>query len=147
MESRAVSGDANSPRLRTLIEKARKVNMPSDNIERAIAKGSGTGGDDYETVLYEGYGPGGVAIIVEGISDNKNRTSAEVKHIFSERGFSIGNPGSVIWAFERTEEEGGLGWKPNQTFALNTEDTEALTELIDILEDHDDIKRVFTNKE
>ncbi len=147
LESRAVGGDANSPRLRTLVEKARKVNMPGDNIDRAIAKGAGGGSDSYEAVLYEGYGPGGVAMIIEGISDNKNRTSAEIKHLFSERGFSLGNPGSVTWAFERSEEDSALVWKPTQFFPIEAAEKESLADFIEELEEHDDIKRVFTNAE
>src|SRR5205085_1754863 len=77
--------------------------MPKDNIERAIAKGTGSGGDadQIETVVYEGYGPGGVALLVEALTDNRNRTGAEVRHIFSKSGGNLGEPGSVAWQFEK----------------------------------------------
>jgi YebC/PmpR family DNA-binding regulatory protein len=77
--------------------------MPKDNIERAIAKGTGAGADadQIETVLYEGYGPGGVAILVEALTDNRNRTGSEVRHMFSKSGGNLGEPGSVAWQFEK----------------------------------------------
>ena len=77
--------------------------MPKDNIERAISKGTGEGGeaDAIETVLYEGYGPGGVAVLVEALTDNRNRTGADVRHAFSKYGGSLGEPGSVAYLFEK----------------------------------------------
>jgi YebC/PmpR family DNA-binding regulatory protein len=89
--------------LATAIEKARANSMPKDNIERAIQKGTG-GGDgavDYEAVTYEGYGPGGVAIICVALTDNRNRTASDVRHIFTKNGSELGTPGSVAWQFER----------------------------------------------
>jgi YebC/PmpR family DNA-binding regulatory protein len=89
--------------LATAIEKARANSMPKDNIERAIQKGTG-GGDgavDYESVTYEGYGPGGVAIICVALTDNRNRTASDVRHIFTKNGSELGTPGSVAWQFER----------------------------------------------
>lgn len=147
IEARASGGDKNSPRLRTIIEKARKANMPSDNIDRAIAKATGAGSSEFEEVLYEAYGPGGVALIIEGITDNKNRTSAEMRHLLSEKGVSVGTPGSVLWAFDRTEEDGALVWKPKTTTPLADDDSEKLANLIEEIEEHDDIKHVFTNEE
>lgn len=89
--------------LATAIEKARANSMPKDNIERAIQKGTGAGGDgvDYEAVTYEGYGPGGVAIICVALTDNRNRTASDVRHIFTKNGSELGTPGSVAWQFER----------------------------------------------
>jgi YebC/PmpR family DNA-binding regulatory protein len=89
--------------LENAIAKAKAASMPKDNIERAIAKGTGEGGDAaaIETVLYEGYGPGGVAILVEALTDNRNRTSAEVRHAFSKFGGNLGEPGSVAYLFEK----------------------------------------------
>jgi YebC/PmpR family DNA-binding regulatory protein len=85
------------------IEKARANSMPKDNIERAIQKGTGGGADavDYETVTYEGYGPGGVAIICVALTDNRNRTASDVRHAFTKSGSELGTPGSVAWQFER----------------------------------------------
>jgi len=89
--------------LQNAIEKARAVSMPKDNIERAIARGAGAGegGEQYDAVSYEGYGPGGAALIVEGLTDNRNRTAADVRFAFSKFGGSLGTPGSVAWMFER----------------------------------------------
>jgi YebC/PmpR family DNA-binding regulatory protein len=92
----------NAP-LALAIAKAKAASMPKDNIERAIAKGTGEGGeaDAIETVLYEGYGPGGVAVLVEALTDNRNRTGADVRHGFSKHGGSLGEPGSVAYLFEK----------------------------------------------
>ncbi len=92
-----------NPALELAIRKAREASMPKDNIERAIAKGTGEGGEAeaIESVTYEGYGPGGVAILVEALTDNRNRTSADVKHVFSKHGGSLGEPGSVAYLFDK----------------------------------------------
>ena len=89
--------------LANAIEKARSYSMPKDNIDRAIAKGSGEGADGalFETVVYEGYGPEGVAVIVEALTDNRNRTAADVRHLFSKHGGNLGATGAVAWQFER----------------------------------------------
>jgi YebC/PmpR family DNA-binding regulatory protein len=101
--ARIGGGDlAANPRLRTAIAAAKAENMPKDNIERAIKKGTGElEGANYEEVTYEGYGPGGVAILVETISDNRQRTVADVRHLFAKKGGSLGEPGSVAWIFEK----------------------------------------------
>jgi YebC/PmpR family DNA-binding regulatory protein len=89
--------------LQNAIEKAREASMPKENIERAIARAAGAGseGAAYEHVAYEGYGPGGVALYVEALTDNRNRTASEVRHLFSKHGGSLGESGSVAWLFER----------------------------------------------
>jgi len=89
--------------LAAAIAKARSYSMPKDNIERAVQRGAGTGegADAYESITYEGYGPDGVAIIVEALTDNRNRTAADVRSIFSKHNASLGTPGSVAWQFER----------------------------------------------
>ncbi len=89
--------------LATAVQKAKDARMPKDNIERAIAKGTGADADAraFEAVTYEGYGPGGVAVLVEALTDNRNRTGSEVRHIFSRNGGSLGEPGSVAWNFEK----------------------------------------------
>ena len=89
--------------LQNAIEKAREASMPKDNIERAIGRGAGTAGDGaaFEHVTYEGYAPGGVAVFVEALTDNRNRTASEVRHIFSKNDGNLGESGSVAWLFER----------------------------------------------
>jgi YebC/PmpR family DNA-binding regulatory protein len=95
-----------NPSLALAIQKARDASMPKDNIERAIAKGTGADSDAeaFEAVVYEGYGPGGVAVLVEALTDNRNRTSSEVRHIFTKHGGNLGEPGSVAWTFEKKGE-------------------------------------------
>jgi YebC/PmpR family DNA-binding regulatory protein len=89
--------------LQNAVEKARSYSMPKDNIERAIAKGAGEGTDGaaFETVVYEGYGPEGVAVIVEALTDNRNRTASDVRHAFAKHGGSLGATGAVAWQFDR----------------------------------------------
>jgi YebC/PmpR family DNA-binding regulatory protein len=89
-------------RLRLAVTKARSQNMPNDNIERAIKRGTGAeDGGHYEAVTYEGYGPAGAAVMVEALTDNRNRTAADMRHIFSKRGGSLGESGCVAWMFSR----------------------------------------------
>ena len=101
--ARIGGGDTESnPRLRTAVQTAKGQNMPLDNIERAIKKGTGElPGQNYESVMYEGYGPGGVAILVDVLTDNKNRTVAELRNILSKNGGNLGETGSVQWMFDR----------------------------------------------
>lgn len=101
--ARLGGGDADAnPRLRSAISDARTANVPSDNIERAIQKGTGDlEGTEYEEINYEGYGPGGVAILVEALTDNRNRTVAEIRHLFTRQGGNLGETGSVAWMFDR----------------------------------------------
>jgi YebC/PmpR family DNA-binding regulatory protein len=89
--------------LAAAVEKARSYSMPKDNIQRAIDRGTGEGGagDQIERVIYEGYGPGGAAILVEALTDNRNRTGSEVRHAFDKHGGSLGEPNSVAWQFEK----------------------------------------------
>jgi YebC/PmpR family DNA-binding regulatory protein len=92
-----------NPALALAIQKARDASMPKDNIERAIAKGTGEGldADQIETVVYEGYGPGGVALLIETLTDNRNRTGADVRHLLSKHGGNLGEPGSVSYLFDK----------------------------------------------
>jgi YebC/PmpR family DNA-binding regulatory protein len=92
-----------NPALATAIQKAKDASMPKDNIERAIAKGTGEGSDTeaLETVIYEGYGPGGVALLIEAVTDNRNRTGADIRHAFTKHGGSLGEPGSVNYLFSK----------------------------------------------
>jgi YebC/PmpR family DNA-binding regulatory protein len=92
-----------NPALALAVQKARDASMPKDNIERAIAKGTGEGVDaeQIENVLYEGYGPGGVALLIEAVTDNRNRTGADVRHLLSKHGGNLGEPGSVSYLFDK----------------------------------------------
>ena len=103
--AREGGGDpAGNAALANAVQKAKDARMPKDNIERAIAKGTGADADAeaFEAVLYEGYGPGGVAVLVEALTDNRNRTGADVRHLFTRGGGSLGEPGSVAWIFDKT---------------------------------------------
>jgi YebC/PmpR family DNA-binding regulatory protein len=101
--ARLGGGDVSgNPRLRQAIDRAKEVNMPQDNIKRSIMKGTGDlPGVSYEETLYEGYGPGGVAILIEALTDNKNRTTPEVRHIMSKHGGNLGEAGCVSWMFTK----------------------------------------------
>ena len=103
VSARQGGGDPDgNPRLRSAIAAAKAENMPKDNIARAIAKGSGGGdGDTYEEILYEGYGPGGVAVLVECMTDNRNRTVADVRHFFTKSNGNLGENGCVAWMFDQ----------------------------------------------
>ena len=120
--ARAGGGDVDAnPTLRTMVQKARDASMPKDNIERAIKRGTGElEGVRYESVTYEGYAPNGVAVLVECLTDNRNRTGAEVKNVFTRNGGSLAEPGAVAWQFER---KGVL----NIAKAASDEDTLMLT--------------------
>lgn len=141
-----LSGGKDSPGLRNAIEKARKVNMPSENIERAIKKAS-DGGAHMDAITYESYGPGGVGIIIETLTDSKNRTAQEIKHILSKHGFALAGIGSVVWAFQKEMSPHGLTYTPNTTTPLSDEDIEALDKLVEELENDDDVQEVYTNAE
>ena len=141
MESRKANGDTNSPGLAAAIERAKKDSMPKDNIERAVAKGSGATGDAYEEVLYEGYGPGGVAMLIKAVTDNNNRTAPEIRHIFSKAGLELGTPGSAAWAFTKN---GDGDYTPITPMELDDATGEKLAEFIDTIEDQDDVTDVYT---
>lgn len=200
--ARIGGGDpAGNPRLRLLLEKAKDINMPLDNAQRAIKKGTGElPGVSYEEYTYEGYGPYGIAVMVDTLSDNKNRTVAELRRLFSSNGGNLGETGSVNWMFERlgvirasgnisedelmellldydvkditkdnsiiqintdskaldkvkqvvTEngikvESAELEWVPKNTVQLSTDQSEKAYEFLTELQDHDDVKNVYTN--
>lgn len=140
MESQKANGDVNSPGLAAAIERAKKDSMPKDNIERAVAKGSGANNARLEEIMYEGYGPGGTAMLISVVTDNNNRTAPEIRHIFTKAGLQIGTPGSAGWAFTKTD----AGYTPTTPIELSDEDGEKLATLIETLEEHDDVQDVFT---
>jgi YebC/PmpR family DNA-binding regulatory protein len=139
VEAKKSKGDRSSPGLRAAIEKARAANMPSDNIDRAIDKAATSG--ELEQVVYEAYGPGGVAIVIEGYTDSRNRTTQELKHLLSLHGGAMAQQGAASWAFAKVE--GKL--EPTTTVELSDEDGAKLSELVDALEDYDDVNEVYNN--
>ena len=141
-----LSGGKESPGLRSAIEKAKKVNMPKDIIEKAIKKASEPS-TQMDLITYEAYGPGGVGIIIETLTDSKNRTAPEIKHILSKNGFALGGIGSVVWSFAKEKTPEGIIWKPQNTITLSDEDLELLDKLVDDLEENDDVQDVYTNVE
>lgn len=141
-----LSGGKDSPGLRAAIEKARKANMPSEKIERAIKKASEPS-SHMEAITYETHGPGGVAIVIETLTDSRNRTAQEIKHILSKNGFALGSIGSAVWAFQKEVSPEGIIYKPTTTVSLNDEELELLEKLIEELEDSDDVQDVYTNAE
>jgi transcriptional/translational regulatory protein YebC/TACO1 len=140
MEVKKSGGDKNSASVLALIDRAKKDSMPKDVIERALAKGSGAGGSALEEVMYEGYGPGGVALLIEAVTDNNNRTAPEIRHIFSKAGLELGSPGSAMWAFTKTRE----GYVPNMPMELDDETGEKLAEFIEKIEEQSDVTNVYT---
>ena len=201
--AKAGGGDpGGNPRLRTAIDAARAVNMPNENIDRAIKKGTGElEGAVYEDVTYEGYGPGGAAIFVEGTTDNANRTVAEVRHAFTRNGGNLGATNSVAWMFDRKGqiyldagrspedqtledaleagaedfardgdqylittapndfhavkdaltarkyqiESAEIAMVPKNTVKLEGEDVTRILKLVEMLEEQDDVSKVFAN--
>ena len=172
------SGDpANNSSLAQVIAKAKAANMPNDNIKRAIDKALGAGNtDNYETVVYEGYGPCGVAIIVDCMTDNRNRTAGDVRHYFDKYGGNMGAAGCVSWSFDKkgviviNDEDEELdedtvmmdaleaaGYKfvsaqvemVPQNYITVTDETDVknLTKMLDMFEDNDDVQNVWHNWE
>ena len=145
VESKKAKGDVNAPGLRAAIEKAKEANVPSDNIERAIKKGTGGEGGEMEQITYEAYGPGGCALIIEALTENRNKAAQEIKHILTKNGFELAVPGSATWTFEKNI--GSSEWLPKNTMQISEEDGAKLEILINELEENDEVQEVFTNAE
>jgi len=141
VEAKKANGDRNAPGVRTAIEKAKAANVPNENIERAIKKSS-EAGVAMESITYEAYGPGGCAIVIEALTEDRNKAAAEIKHILSAQGFALAGIGSATWAFARTPD---MEWNATTTVPLSDEDGEKLGELIDELEENDEVQDVYTN--
>jgi len=142
-ESKKTKGDMNAHGLRTIIEKAKKENMPKDTIERAVKKGAGGDVEQMEALTYEGYGPGGCALIIEAFTGNRNKAAQEIKHILAKNGGSLAAQGAASWAFTKGEE----GWLPNSTIPLSDADGAILSTLIEELENNDEVQDAYTNAE
>ena len=135
--------DTNS-RLRDVIAKAKQNNMPNDNIQRSIKNAvSASDKTNYETITYEGYGPGGVAVMVHALTDNKNRTASEVRHAFDKSGGSLGVSGSVSYIFVEIEGE----YLPEFTTVVPPEKEAAFEKLLDMLDESEDVQEVYHNAE
>ncbi|MDO8623939.1 MAG: YebC/PmpR family DNA-binding transcriptional regulator [bacterium] len=152
-EARAAKGNKDAPMLRMAIERARKENMPNDNIERAIKKATEGGGAALENILYEGYGPGGVALLIEVLTDSRNRSAGEIKHLLAENGGNLASPGAAAWAFtkepttDNLQLTTGSGWRATTTVPLEDADLEKLDKLVEALEANEDVQEVITNAE
>lgn len=143
LESKKAQGNLSAPSLQSAIQRAKDVNMPKDNIERAIAKGTSKEANDLEQVTYEFYGPGGSAVVVNALTDSRNRTTAEIKHLLTKNGYELAAPGSALWAFTRN---------PDGTFTANEplvevlgEDEEKLQLILEMIDEHDDVQESYTN--
>lgn len=143
-EAKKCDGNRESPSLKALIQKARQIDMPNDNIERAIKKAT-EAGHNFEHITYEAYGPSGAGIVIEALTENRNKASQEIKHILSTHNTSLAGIGSVSWAFKKHIATEGIVWEPEHTVSLSEEDTSLLEALIDELEDNDEVQSVFTN--
>src|SRR5690348_139574 len=130
-----------NPRLRTAVLKAKEASIPQENIERAIKRAS-EAGDSLEELVFEAYGPGGIAIMMDAVSDSRNRTVQEIKMILKEHGGKWAESGSVRWAFEPATEG---GWKAKFPQAVTGEDKGKLDALVAALDENDDVQNVFTN--
>jgi YebC/PmpR family DNA-binding regulatory protein len=153
----ATAGDLNANiRLKAAVERARAIGLPKDNIDRAIAKASGQGGGaELFEFLYEATAPGGIALLIEGITDNKNRTINEIKHILSTHDARIANPGSVLWNFEKVwTGNSGHTYRPRSSLQGSRLSRAPLAlpklpptfeTLLDAISQHDDVQEVYTN--
>jgi YebC/PmpR family DNA-binding regulatory protein len=142
VEAKKAHGNVSSPGLQAAIKKARESNMPNDTIERAIKK-STEAGASMEGITYEAYGPGGCALVIEALTDNRNKAAQEIKHILANHSFSLAGIGAATWAFEKNQN----GWTPKTMVQITDEDGAKLQELVGDLEDNDEVQEVYTNAE
>lgn len=138
----SVNGDTDSPTVQAVVDRARSIDMPKENIERALQKGSGHGGPPLENLLFELFAPGGVACIIIASTDSRNRTVQEIKHLVSEYDCTLGLSGSAVWAFEKNSDG---TYRPLAEQAVDGDDEEALTALLSELYSHGDIEAIYTN--
>lgn len=141
VEVKKANGDIKAANVVAAVKKARENNLPNENIERALKKNDNAVA--MESILYEAYGPGGVALIIDVLTENRNKAAAEVKHILVENGSALAAPGSASWAFTKTAE----GHMPNTMVPISEEDGAKLDKLIDELEDNDEVQEIWTNAE
>ncbi len=132
-----------NPQLKAAVEKARESQVPREKIEKAIKKASEN--ENLEEITIEAYGPEGAAILIETITDNKNRTIAEVKKILNNNETKFAESGSVRWAFEQTKTEAGLGWKEKFKQQISDGGKEKIQKLIDELLEQNEVQEIYTN--
>jgi YebC/PmpR family DNA-binding regulatory protein len=142
LESKKSNGILSAPGLAAAIARAKAESMPKENIERAIAKGTSKDSGNLEQVLYEAYGPAGVAIMIEALTDNKNRTTPEIKHLLLKQGLEVAAPGAASWAFTKI----GGAYVPNEPLTeIGGADEEKLMTILETLDEHEDVQQIFTN--
>lgn len=142
IEAKKANGNREAAGLKAVIERAKAENMPNDNIERAIKKATDNS-IPLESITYEAYGPGGCAMVIEALTDNRNKAAQEIKFILSQNGFALAGMGAATWAFAKE----GMVWKPTTTVPLEDADLEKLSKLVEDLENNDEVQDVFTNAE
>ena len=143
VEAKKAGGNLSAPGLKAVIDRAKSFNMPNDAIDRAIKKATEAGNTAMESITYEAYGPGGVAMIIEALTSSRNKASQEIKHILSKNGFELASIGSATWAFKKN----GAVWEATTTVPISDEDMNSLEKLVEELEENEEVQEVFTNAE
>lgn len=143
IEAKAAKGNLDAVGLRSAIDAAKATNMPKDTIERAVSKGNAPDSSSLESIVYEAYGPGGCALLIDTLTDNRNRTAQEIKHLLSKNDVALASPGSAAWAFEKTIG----GYVPKTTVKLTESDETTLMQLLEQIDSHDDVQDVYSNAE
>ena len=128
-------------KLASAVEDAKNANMPNENIERAIKRASEKDASELKEVLYEAYGPGGSALVIEAVTNNSNRTTNEIKHVLSEHGGKLGTQGSAMWAFTKQEKE----YVPNFPMELSPNENKQFESLLEALDNQEDTQEVYSN--
>lgn len=143
LESKRAGGNVGAPGLKAVIDRAKAANMPKDNIERAVAKGMSKDGGDLEQVVYECYGPSGCAMVIDALTDSRNRTTQEIKLIMTKNEIELAAPGSALWAFTKSADG---TFSPNEPLVeIGGEDETKLSALLELFDDHEDVQAVYTN--
>lgn len=144
-EAKRCGGDMDDPGLQQAIAEAKEANMPKDNVKDAIERAT-TAAEGSEEITYEAYGPGGSQIIIESETNNRNKSAAEIRHIFSDHGIDLAKPGAVVWAFEESRNNDGYrDWTPQNKIGLDDKSKEKLEKILDELEENEEVRKVFTN--
>ncbi len=143
MESKKAQGNVSAPGLASVITRAKEANMPKENIERAVAKGISKDGGELDRAVYECFVYGGVALIISAVTDSKNRTTQELKHLLSKNGIELSVPGSASWAFTKHADGSFTAHEP--LVDLSQDDEEKIQTLLSLLDEYPDTQELFTN--